>query len=617
MSLPNVKKVKILLGGLYMKKSFLTILLVVALVLSTGAQSPPQKQSQEDMEKNLVLVDKPQAVPDSMKAGFEAITADNVMALLTFISSDLLDGRDTASRGYKIAAEYAASLFKFWGIKPAGDMPSRGRFRGMTRGAGGATQPKRTYLQEIVFRETSDVSGTMKLETRIGAQTKSRTFQSGVDFSMRSSTAESLTAPVVFAGYGITEKVAKWDDFKKLDVKGKIVLILSEAPGKDNPKSPFQKNKKLKEKYFRTAPVMRRARGSRGPSKIQDISKRGPALIIQVQNTGKDDTIFKQLAATRRISDERPIITRARRRLSLPGRTSPMGGGSTPVITITREIANAILESSGKTIDDLKNTIEKNLKPASMNLRGTQLTITSTAKVKLVKCYNVLGLIEGSDPDLKNEVIVIGAHYDHLGRSGDYIFNGADDNGSGSVGVLAAARAFAANPVKPKRSILFALWTGEEKGLLGSRYYVTNPYIPIDKTVMYFNMDMISRAYDEQSLTRMGRMFQFPGAKDLMKKIRLSDFMTVNFTKGLDGIVREANQYVGLHLFLREAVEGRRGGGSDHASFASVKVPYVYTMAAMTSDYHQTSDSAEKVSKELFAKACRLTFLVSFAAANK
>ena len=600
-----------------MKKSFFTILLVVAFVLSIGAQSPPQKQSKEDIEKNLALVDKPQAVPDSMKTGFETITADNTMALLTFISSDLLDGRDTASRGYKIAAEYAASLFKLWGIKPAGDMPAaRGRFRRIMRGTGGATPAKRTYLQEIVLRETSDVSGTMKLDTRIGAQTKSRTFQSGVDFSMRSSTAGSLTAPVVFAGYGITEKEAKWDDFKNLDVKGKIVLILSEAPGKDNPKSPFQKNKKLKKKYFRAAPAFRMARFGRGPSKIQDISKRGPAAIIQVQNTGKDDTIYKQLAP-RRISDERPIRTTPRRRLSLPGIPSMMRGGGTTVITITREIANAILESSGKTIDDLKNTIEKNLKPASMNLRGTQLTIASTAKVKLVKCYNVLGLIEGSDPNLKDEVIVIGAHYDHLGRSGDYIYNGADDNGSGSAGVLATARAFAVNPVKPKRTILFALWTGEEKGLLGSRYYVKNPYFPIDKTAMYFNMDMISRAYDEQSFVRMGRMFQFPGGKDLLKKIRLSDFLTVSFTTGLDDIVREANQYVGLHLFLREVTEGRRGGGSDHASFASKKVPYVYTMAAMTSDYHQTSDSAEKVSKELFAKACRLTFLVSFAAANK
>jgi hypothetical protein len=150
-----------------MKKSFFTILLVVVFVLSIGAQSPPQKQSKEDIEKNLALVDKPQAVPDSMKAGFETITADNTMALLTFISSDLLGGRDTASQGYKIAAEYAASLFKLWGIKPAGDMPApRGRFRSIMRGAGGATKPKRTYLQEIVFRETSDVSGTIKLDTR-------------------------------------------------------------------------------------------------------------------------------------------------------------------------------------------------------------------------------------------------------------------------------------------------------------------------------------------------------------------------------------------------------------------------------------------------------------------
>jgi len=596
-----------------MRKPVFAILLTLALVFMVGAQAPQRKA--EDVEKNLVLVDKPQAAPEEMRVGFETITEDSAMGMLEFLSSDLLEGRDTATRGYMLAAEYASSLFKIWGIEPAGDMPTP-VFRFFRRGPPPAP-PKQTYFQEIVFRETSNATGSLTLNLRKGAQEKSRTYVSGIDFSMMTSAAETLTAPVVFAGYGIREDAAKWNDFKNLDVKGKIVLILTEAPGKDDPESPFQKNKELKDKYFPQAPAMRMMRRGGGGGKTADLRKLGAAAILQVQNTGTDDTIYKRLASTRRPSDERPINTRPRRRLSIPGLGGMMSGGGAPIITISREIANAILENSGKTIDELKKSIETSMKPASMELSGTKLTIESTATVKLVKCLNVLGMIEGSDPELKKEVVVIGGHLDHLGHFDNYIYNGADDNGSGSVGVMTAARAFAANPVKPKRSILFALWTGEEKGLYGSRYYVEHPVFPMDKTAMYFNMDMISRAYDEQTFTRMSRMFQFPGGEDLLKKIDLAEFLTVSYTAGMDGLVREANQYVGLHVFLRESEPGRASGGSDHAAFAPKNVPFVYSMAAMTADYHQTGDSVDKVAGELFTKACRLTYLVSFAAANK
>jgi len=597
-----------------MRKPVFAILLTLALVFMVGAQAPQRKA--EDVEKNLVLVDKPQAAPEEMRIGFETITEDSAMGMLEFLSSDLLEGRDTATRGYMLAAEYVASLFKIWGIEPAGDTPAPS-FRFFRSGPPPAP-PKQTYFQEIVFRETSNARGSLNLNLRKGAQEKSRTYVSGIDFSMMTSAAEALTAPVVFAGYGIREDAAKWNDFKNLDVKGKIVLILTEAPGKDDPESPFQKNKELKDKYFPQAPTMRMMRrGGRGGGKTADLRKLGAAAILQVQNTGTDEAIYKGLASTRRPSDERPINTRPRRRLSIPGLGGMMSGGGAPIITISREIANAILENSGKTIDELKKSIETSMKPASMELSGTRLTIESTATVKLVKCLNVLGMIEGSDPELKKEVVVIGGHLDHLGHFDKYIYNGADDNGSGSVGVMTAARAFAANPVKPKRSILFALWTGEEKGLYGSRYYVEHPVFPMDKTAMYFNMDMISRAYDEQTFARMNRMFQFPGGEDLMKKIDLAEFLTVSFTTGMDDLVREANQYVGLHIFLRESEPGRASGGSDHAAFAPKNVPFVYSMAAMTPDYHQTGDSVDKVAGELFAKACRLTYLISFAAANK
>jgi Zn-dependent M28 family amino/carboxypeptidase len=255
-----------------------------------------------------------------------------------------------------------------------------------------------------------------------------------------------------------------------------------------------------------------------------------------------------------------------------------------------------------------------------MDIPGTKLALNTTAKSSLVRSSNVLAYLEGSDPNLKSEFVAIGAHLDHLGKWAEYVYNGADDNGSGSVAVLNLAKAFVTNPEKPKRSILFCLWTGEEEGLLGSRYYVQNPAFPLAKTVAYINLDMISRAYDERSISRMARMMNFPAAEDLVKKIRPASFITAQFSAG-DGygdIVRNADRYVGLDVFLRQAGTQERGmGGSDHSSFAAAKIPYVYYMAGMTEDYHQTSDSVDKVSGVIIEKVTRLTYLTAFALADK
>jgi len=254
-----------------------------------------------------------------------------------------------------------------------------------------------------------------------------------------------------------------------------------------------------------------------------------------------------------------------------------------------------------------------------MDLPGTRLSIKTTATTALVTCRNVVGYIEGADPNLKNEAVVIGAHLDHNGMSGEYIFNGADDNGSGSIGVLNLARAYAANPEKPKRTMVFCLWTGEEEGLLGSRYYVQNPLYPMDKTVAYFNMDMISRPYTQDNLSRMARMMQIPMDNEFIKKIKVENFLPVSFSAGAGfaDVLRNVDQYVGLDLFLRES-EGDRGmGGSDHSSFGFVKIPWLFVITSMHEDYHQTSDSVEKVSGEMMEKVSRLAYLTTYALADK
>ncbi len=609
-----------------MKRTILAVLLAFCLILGLSAQTPPPQKEQaqtEDIQKNLVLVEKPEAVMDKLKAGFESITAKDSIAMLTYIASDLLEGRDTATRGFELAAEYAASLFRLWKIKPGGDKPGMGAmtmamfFGEQTR----KTPPERGYLQEFAMKETIDSSTEISLDVKLGVLNKSRDFQSGVDFTGMLATPGSFTAPVVFAGYGITEKKVAYDDFKNLDVKGKIVMILTEAPGKDNPDSPFEKDKELKEKYTEASPMMRFRRGGGGFSKTAEIAKLDPAAILQVQSSVNDSEMANNLSRPRPVSDERPIIERERRRLSLPGATQRMPWDGSPVITITYEMANAILEAAGQKIEDLKKTIDTTLKPASIELPATRLSVSTTAKTQWVRCRNVIGYIEGSDPELKNEVVVIGAHLDHLGSSGPYIYNGADDNGSGSVGVLNLARAFAVNPEKPKRTVIFCLWTGEEKGLLGSRYYVMNPLYPLDKTVAYFNMDMISRPYTEANLSRMARMMNIPADNELFKKLKPENFLPVSFSAGagIGEAVKNADQHVGLDLYLREAGEGmdRGMGGSDHASFSFAKIPWVFVITSMHEDYHQTGDSADKASGEMIEKVSRLAFLTTYALADK
>jgi Zn-dependent M28 family amino/carboxypeptidase len=276
-------------------------------------------------------------------------------------------------------------------------------------------------------------------------------------------------------------------------------------------------------------------------------------------------------------------------------------------------MANEILGYAGQTVETLKTAIEKDYEPHSMPLPGVAMKIETRLEEQLVQCRNVLGFIEGSDPELKNEVVVIGAHLDHLGKRGDYIFNGADDNGSGSVAVMEVAHAFAVNPVKPKRSVLFALWTGEEKGLLGSRHYTLHPFFPLGKTVAYINLDMVSREWTMERLLMAAKRF----GMDIPEGVDPAKFFSLQLcrTPGIKDALKENNRYVGLHIFFRESDRG--SGGSDHASFSSQKVPWAAFFGAMTDDYHHATDSHEKVNLTLIEKAARLTWLTVFSLADR
>jgi hypothetical protein len=615
-----------------MKKFILVLIVIILAFLLIGAQAPPAQNppaKPEEFAKNIVRIEKPEAVPESMKAGFETIAAKDSLAMLSFIASDLMEGRETGTRGFQLAAEYAASLLGLWKIKPLGDVPPRAfTLAQFLSGATPPAPPDKGFLQEFALQEITETSSRMSLEVKKADVVRTRPFQSGQDYQGLPTMAETISSPIVFAGYGISEKDIGYDDFKNFDVKGKIVLILSDAPGRDNPESPFQRNKALKDKYFPARPAggIIIVRPGDSFNKVSEIRKRRPAAILQVANPGivsgtrQDAAWFRSQLPPKAVNDEQPIIKKPYRRTILPGLADPVAGSAAPFITITRETANALLEASGQTIDDLKKKIETTWKPASLELPGTRLTIESTVKSQLVRGINVVGAIEGSDPALKDEIVVVGAHLDHTGQWEDYIYNGADDNGSGSVGILNLARAFSTNAQKPKRTIVFCLWGGEEKGLLGSRYFVQNSPYPKARIIAYLNMDMISRPYDEKSLGFAGRMMNFPVGPDFLKLVKPANFMPIFFAagSGLGDIIREADRYIGLDLYLREATESSLGfGSSDHASFHEAKIPWLLPISAVTGDLHQTSDSVDKVSSALIEKVSKLMYVIAFQLTQK
>jgi hypothetical protein len=574
------------------------------------------EKAENDALQNFSVMTEVQTVPGHLKLGFESISGKETRKYLQFLTSDLLEGRETATPGYEIASEFVGTLFGLWDILPAGDYPVKATGRGnfFSRNDDAKEEKKeRGYFQEIEIREILEEVTQITVELRKGSVIKSRGFNPMIDYEFRPTNNNMLSAPIVFVGYGIFEKEIKYDDYGKLDVAGKIVMMLTGVPGKDNPNSPFNKGA-LKEKYASPRNPMRHYVAPQ----IKMAQEKGAAAVILVESsTIEKPDVPKDKLAARKINDNEAIYPGERRRMTLV-QGPPNPWESLPTVRISRAMAEDILKFADQNLDKLQGEIEKDLKSHSFALPGVSMEIISRVEEQLVKCRNVLGYIEGSDPKLKDEVVVIGAHLDHLGKRGDYVFNGADDNGSGSVAIMAAARAFAINPVKPKRSILFALWTGEEKGLLGSRYYTTHPFFPLQKTVAYINLDMVSREWSRERFNMMLKRFNLNIPEEFSKTVDMAKFMSIQYS---DMKVREAliegNRFAGLHMVLRETIPGAGSGGSDHASFSAKKIPLAAFFGAMTDDYHKASDSIEKVNLDIIERSARLTWLAAFFLADK
>lgn len=528
-----------------------------------------------------------EAQTDAQK-GLDAITESAVKGQLEFLASDWTEGRAVGTKGAYLAADYIASIFKIYGIQPFGDLeyiiPTR-----RERMEGKLITSEASYFQNFSLLEYDPgEKQLLSVITHLAGSESATDFNFKTDFTVNPGTVgRSGKAPLVFVGYGFIDEKQGYNDLKKLDLKGKIAVILEGFPGhKDSASVAFDK----------FAPVGRFAQYRLEREKIDNLSKAGAVGVIRV-NPGIDPSMDW---AQNRIypvkgdffeADE-PFPTYYDYRMALAGDTI---ASDIPVFIVSNRLANTIFSGTAISIDKFEEHAKEKMQPASSEIPGKQLAFQTTVNSRIVKARNVLGMIEG---EKKDEFIVVGAHYDHVGKYNGWIWNGADDNASGTVGMMTIAKAFKATGEKPEKTIIFAAWTGEEKGLWGSRYFVRDAMKKKMNIVLNLNYDMIARDTED----------------DIHKNKAMMTYTKAN--AGIEEVTKKHIQDFNLNLDLTYRASERPAGGSDHAPFAQENIPIFYFMAAMHPDYHQPSDELNKINWEKMVNIIKLGFLNTWEFAN-
>lgn len=455
------------------------------------------------MKKNFVLI--PFLLLFAL--GVVAQQPARIQTDVKYLASDELEGRLTGSKGATEAARYIAAEFKRLGLKPlATDYKQKFPY------VAGVSLGKKNYF---AFGKDKLVVGTDWLPLGF-------------------SSSANVAGEAVFVGYGITAPESNHNDYAGVTATGKIAIALQGKPDGDNPHGQFGRFEGVRWKAV--------AARNAGATAL---------IVIAREQNFKDD------------------------RLNKLSYDNSAGDAGLPVIVISRQAADQLLKVSNVTLSQLEESMAA--KAANSRSLTGEINLTTDVVRNETPAYNVAGMLEGSDPILKNEVIVVGAHYDHLGRGGEgsgslaptsgEIHHGADDNASGTAGVLELARLFSAQKPRPKRTIVFITFSGEEEGLLGSNYYVNHPLLPLANTVAMINMDMIGRMKDRRLV--IGGVGT---AKEWREMVSAGTDETFQLTLNEDGF-----------------------GPSDHSSFYAKQIPVLFFWTGTHNDYHKPSDTADKI----------------------
>ena len=441
-----------------------------------------------------------------------------------FLASGELEGRGNGSPGLETAAEYIARHFRDAGLEPAGD--------------------NGTYFQR--FEMITGLSVQPGNEVTLTAGKRTFGFEIGRDYQLVSTTSDpsapAQPLPLVFAGYGISAPGIGYDDYTGIDATGKAILIFTHEPQENDARSAFEgQNNTIHSSMMRKVEVAR---------------SRGVKAILIIEDTNHQ------------VSTER-----YRRWLREP-QAEEFG---LPVVHVARDRVQRAL-GTRLNLETVSDQIDRDFAPKSQALGD--LTVTAVDRTVKVRrpVRNVVGVLKGSDPALAQETVIIGAHYDHLGRSGRFsmaqnstgqIHHGADDNASGTAAVIEMAKAAASARSDFRRSLLFMTFAGEEHGLLGSSHYVNHPTLPLESTVAMVNLDMVGRSAGRIMVDGLGNA---PSIEEDLKAAESTSSLSLKALRG-----------------------GPGAGASDDATFLLRKIPAINFFSGFHSDYHRPSDTWEKI----------------------
>ena len=500
---------------------------------------------------------------ERIAAGFEDITAAKLRADLTFLSSDAMEGRMSLERGSEVAIQWIAAEFAKAGIKPlVGD----------------------SYLQPVPLVEYKmDRERTSLSVRRRGAVAEYK----NPDLTGGYANDGVYKGRVVFAGFGISAPELQYDDYAGLDAKGKIVLIFNHEPQEDDPNSKFNGKGNTRYANARAKMMIAQRHGATALLIAPDPNHKPGNERGSLDGPGQAGQAFRTPRPTQSIDGEESI----------------------PVFNVTAKVADDLLTATGKKAAELQSAIDATLKPASAALGDAEAELkVATSQRRRGISYNVAGMVEGSDPRLRAETVLISAHYDHDGmRIDGEIYRGADDNGSGTVGVVALARAYAKNPVKPKRSLVLVVFAAEERGLLGAYYYAAHPLRPLDTTRAQINFDMIGR--DEKDSNQTKGLIDI--AADTSNEINI---IGTRYSPDYRAAVVRSNELVGLHLNYKWDDDTVLNVlfRSDQYPMLLHDVPAIWWFTGFHPDYHQITDTAEKINYAKMEKIVRLAYVSGF-----
>jgi len=402
------------------------------------------------------------------KATLDAITNEGILSHIKVLASDEFEGRGPGTKGEDLAINYIADQFKKIGLAP-----------GNTDG---------TYFQKVPL---VGITTGQDAEMSVTVGSKNLKMKFGDDFVARTVRVVEKTgfdSDVVFVGYGVVAPEYGWDDYKGMDVRGKVLIMLVNDPPVSDSKNPA----KLDDKMFKGRAMTYYGRWT---YKFEIAAEKGAAGVLVVHETGPAGYPWSVPKGSFTIENFDLVANdKNMSRVQVEG-----------WITDTR--TKELLSAAGQNFDALKKSAaRKDFKPVALNAHAK---LDLNQKLRYINSNNVVAKLEGSDPKLKDEYVIYTAHWDHLGiglpnEKGDKIYNGAADNASGCAGLIEIARAFKALPTPPRRSILFLSVTAEEKGLIGSKYYAENPIYPLEKTVANINMDGLNQWGPTRDITVVG-----------------------------------------------------------------------------------------------------------------